>query len=580
LLDGEPSTVELVATWTHDWSLQWRTALELKPGPHQLSVSAAHPSGLFTTNATVWFTNNAANEIVSDSFNGAGLLTNRIWRSATGATNRTQTLTWDLKKRLTHLSEIDSQRNGYEWSAGYDSLGRRFWSSFQTESNSASVGLPIVIDSFFDPSVEFLELGVGVGNVASYSTTWKLYGPDLNGQYGGLNGAGGLDAVMPQSMTLNPTISDSRGNVLAVVTNGVVSWNPSRPTGYGAVPGYRPLPLGAGANLGQAAVWREHWSDISGYVWLGARYYDPVAGAFLSSDPVWNGRDPNYYTFCGGDPINYTDPDGRCTEQQQRSQHGNIANNYTASQAGSFGAFMATGDISSLFRDETDFLQDLTAGATKGSYATDAGPGAGLGQTAASFIPVYGQIGAVRDLSASAYNLRDGGWQQGRNWLNLGLSAVGAIPAMGWIKGGIQAERAGAGAARIGLAAETGANDLFATTMRQVENLDFTAGANKAVFYSGPGNRARALSFADRAGATPIDLTPGGQYLNSLNLYDTLPAAQADAIWATASQSYASGASGQINLFVRGARPDRVFNTIESPLIEANSNIYKQTFHY
>jgi hypothetical protein len=113
-----------------------------------------------------------------------------------------------------------------------------------------------------------------------------------------------------------------------------------------------------------------------------------------------------------------------------------------------------------------------------------------------------------------------------------------------------------------------------------VAALDFSSGANKAVFYSGPGNHARAMSFAERAGATPIDLTQGGQYLNSLKLYETMPAAQADAIWAQASQAYASGAQGRINLFVNGARPDRVFHTIEAPIIKANSNIYKQTFHY
>jgi hypothetical protein len=88
------------------------------------------------------------------------------------------------------------------------------------------------------------------------------------------------------------------------------------------------------------------------------------------------------------------------------------------------------------------------------------------------------------------------------------------------------------------------------------------------------------MSFAERTSATPIDLTPGGQYLNSLNLYETMPAAQAEAIWAQASQAYASGAQGKINLFVNGARPDRVFHTIEAPIIKANSNIYKQTFHY
>ncbi|HRZ46169.1 MAG TPA: Imm74 family immunity protein [Candidatus Paceibacterota bacterium] len=128
-------------------------------------------------------------------------------------------------------------------------------------------------------------------------------------------------------------------------------------------------------------------------------------------------------------------------------------------------------------------------------------------------------------------------------------------------------------AVRHGHAAAKKADDLFATTMRQVEALDFSTAANRAVFYSGPGNRARALSFAERTGATPIDLTPGGRYLSSLNLYETLPAAQADAIWARASQAYTARASGQIHLFIRGARPDRMFNTMERPLIKENQHL-------
>jgi hypothetical protein len=113
-----------------------------------------------------------------------------------------------------------------------------------------------------------------------------------------------------------------------------------------------------------------------------------------------------------------------------------------------------------------------------------------------------------------------------------------------------------------------------------VSALDFSTEANKAVFYSGPGNHARAMAFAERSGATPIDLTPGGRHLNSLNLYDIMPAEQADAIWAQASKAYAEGAQGKINLFVHRARPDRVFHTVEAPIIKANPYIYKQTFHY
>ena len=28
---------------------------------------------------------------------------------------------------------------------------------------------------------------------------WKLYGPDLNGEYGGLNGVGGLEALLDET---------------------------------------------------------------------------------------------------------------------------------------------------------------------------------------------------------------------------------------------------------------------------------------------------------------------------------------------------------------------------------------------
>ena len=44
---------------------------------------------------------------------------------------------------------------------------------------------------------------------------------------------------------------------------------------------------------------------------MGARYYDPKAGRFLSPDPVGYPISMNLYTYAGGDPVNYLDPDGR-----------------------------------------------------------------------------------------------------------------------------------------------------------------------------------------------------------------------------------------------------------------------------
>lgn len=48
------------------------------------------------------------------------------------------------------------------------------------------------IDSCHDPEVEFLELGVRAYDLDSTNEWRKVYGPDLDGAYGGLQGIGGL----------------------------------------------------------------------------------------------------------------------------------------------------------------------------------------------------------------------------------------------------------------------------------------------------------------------------------------------------------------------------------------------------
>jgi RHS repeat-associated protein len=174
------------------------------------------------------------------------------------------------------------------------------------------------LGSYFDPQVEFLELGVSTAN----QTVWKLYGPDLDGTYGGENGTGGLDGVSPFLNIFNPVISDFRGNVLAEVTNNTTVWNASRPTGYGAVPGYQPAAFGNGADMAQSSAWRGREVDITGLYNIGLRPFDPVSGRWLTFDPSWNDGDPDGYTFCAaGDPINYFDPDGRFGKQYNQFQY-------------------------------------------------------------------------------------------------------------------------------------------------------------------------------------------------------------------------------------------------------------------
>jgi RHS repeat-associated protein len=86
------------------------------------------------------------------------------------------------------------------------------------------------------------------------------------------------------------------------------------------------LALGSsGASISLSSAWRGRWVDITGYYSVGLRPYDPVSGRWMTYDSVWNERDPNAYTFCGGDPVNGVDPDGRCVDNAPQNLYMGIA---------------------------------------------------------------------------------------------------------------------------------------------------------------------------------------------------------------------------------------------------------------
>lgn len=304
-LGGKPVAVTVTGTN----ALDWRATLEMTPGSHQLIAIATHPSGQFTTNRNVTVTNNAADR-VEVSYNGDGQLTQRVWRTSSGLTNRTQNLSWDAKGRLYKIVERDSSNGGKDFSVVYDALNRRLRTTEIVVTNGVSLtSLPIVIAHYFDPSVEFLEMAV----VENGRSTWKLMGPDLNGVYGGGNGVGGFDAIIPGPELFCPTIADIKGNLHGVFdpNHNAFMWNTGRVTGYGAVPGNRPVALGTTGNLVAKSAWRNRPMESVGYTWLGGNWYDPESGRFISPDPYGHIASVTMYEFCGGDPINRFDYSGR-----------------------------------------------------------------------------------------------------------------------------------------------------------------------------------------------------------------------------------------------------------------------------
>ncbi|MFV0552058.1 MAG: hypothetical protein ACK5L6_09095, partial [Anaerorhabdus sp.] len=86
----------------------------------------------------------------------------------------------DAFGRPVHLAQRDAANDGFDFTAIYDGLGRRL----RTVTHPTSGASPKVIDSYFDPLVEFLELGVAVDG----NRIWKIYGPDMGGAYGTYQG--------------------------------------------------------------------------------------------------------------------------------------------------------------------------------------------------------------------------------------------------------------------------------------------------------------------------------------------------------------------------------------------------------
>jgi RHS repeat-associated protein len=147
-----------------------------------------------------------------------------------------------------------------------------------------------------------------------------VYGPDLSGAYGGAQGIGGLEATISENTgTLTAVLSDSFANGVATVSKSgstfSVKWSDVKVNSYGPMPGHRALTLESGAPVAETFVWRGRRIDETGLFYLGARYYEPTSGRFISPDPLGHLGSMDLYSYANGDPINYFDADGRLAKR-------------------------------------------------------------------------------------------------------------------------------------------------------------------------------------------------------------------------------------------------------------------------
>jgi RHS repeat-associated protein len=90
-----------------------------------------------------------------------------------------------------------------------------------------------------------------------------------------------------------------------------------------------------------------HQDDDTGLVYIGARFYDPVVGRFMSVDP--RRFDPsqiqsfNRYSYAANNPYKYIDPDGRWVQLAARAVYFGSYEAATAAGAATLGSLVGIG---------------------------------------------------------------------------------------------------------------------------------------------------------------------------------------------------------------------------------------------
>jgi len=314
----------------------------------------------------------------------------------------------------------------------------------------------------------------------------------------------------------------------------------------------------------------EQFDPDLGLYYLRARYHNPQTGRFWSMDSFEGfGADPgslHKYTYCANEPVNCRDPSGHTSLPELNATFllglttrtflsatlGGMTGSLTAGYDSILHGRVSNTEIDSAMQE--GFVQGVTAGAFFG-FTSSFGVVGTFGTSAIGLI--YSGFGFL-----AAYQSYLDGYEEAGDF-ELILAGVGTVLS---VSGLTQALTQHYSAAINPVAP-------YQRVLNRLDSLDFSTPTGKAIFYSGPDQGKAAIQFARATGGQTLEMTPGGRALLADPDYLMLSTAQRDFLWQRASARFAAQASGEVRAFVRGARQNRTYRSIEEPVLRTNPKV-------